>query len=446
MPDTARAAAADPTSRRNRRWTPALALVAATAGVVVGLVALPPLLPTARAAAAAMAGPGLVTTNDGKTLEGNVTESGDTVTVDANGIVTAVPRADVRSIVYGTPEQRLQRELDAVPPTNYIDRLAVAAKGLAAGELDFAQRAAEDVLKDDPGNGGANAMLDNISRQRRLRQASGTGVRPGTPPPNQERAAPDPAAGGRVRVAGDGSFLNEEQINTIRQAELQPGDGTGRTRPRILFRDDVLKRYVESQKNMTFRDFNARGDVEKAAAILGGGDEAMRADVRVNSDPTAVLDYLRNVEPFVLNGCATSGCHGGSNAGAFVLYRAPRSEAASYTNFFLLNTYVKSIADPAGGAFGGGEVVRRMVDRVQPENSLLLGYLLPPDKSPLPHPAVDGYRGLVETAQNPNYVAARNWIENVLPEGSQTAGLPGPDKRYGLDFGEAPATQPTADK
>ena len=414
-------------------------LVGAALGVSLLTLAADLVLPVSTAVAALAAKPGVVTLTDGKTLEGDVTEGGENVTVNANGIVTTVPRTGVKSIEYGTPQERLQKKLDAVPQSDYAGRLAVGQEGLRAGLLDFAQTAADNVLRDKPGDAAANALLDAVSRQRRLNRSSGTGVRPGKPGPQADADVQQPG----VPVTAE-QTLSEEQINIVRQAELQPGDANARQKPRIQFRDNLIKRFGDSQKNFNYARFNALPDVTKAIYILSEGDAAMRADVRVTSDPPAVLEYLRAVEPFVLNGCATSGCHGGTKAGAFVLYPTPRDEAASYTNFYILNTYAKKEADPAGGAFGGGELTRRLIDRDKPDDSLLLSYILPSNLAKYAHPKVDNWNGLVDGTNNANFQTIRNWIGDGLGKGAVKDG-------YGLDFkvptGQTatPATTPADD-
>ena len=393
------------------------------------------------AQAALLGQPGVVTTNDGKTLEGDITENADDVTVSDNGIVTTLPRGNVRGIEYGTPEQRLKRRLDALPADDYAGRLALANEGLRQNLLDFAQTAAEGVLASDPGNPGANALLDNVSRQRRLNNAKGTGVRPGNPGPgNPGPAAPaDAQPPARPLNAGQADTLGEEQINLVRQAELQPSDAASRQPPRIQFRDEVVKRYGETQKDFNYREFNAQPDVLKALAIFAAGDGDLRKDVRVTSNPPEITEYLRGVEPFVLNGCATSACHGGTNAGSFVLYRTPRDEAASYTNFYTLNKYTKGVPDPAGNAFGGGEVTRRMIDRNAVDDSLLLSYLLPADQAKYAHPKVEGYNGLVGGPGDQTFQLIRNWISGLSKKGGVEA--------YGFDFKLPSATTaPAADQ
>src|SRR5690606_4597711 len=190
--------------------------------------------------------------------------------------------------------------------------------------------------------------------------------------------------GRALRPSPDG-VLTEEQINLVRQAELQASDADlpARDRPRISFRDNALRRFVETQPNMTFREFNRGSDIAKALFILRESDDPqIREDIRVASHPGSLLNYLRTVEPIVLNGCATSGCHGGAAAGRFALYGEARDDATSYTNFYLLNTKTAPVQRRrAGGAFASGDqegptvVTGWLVDRDRPDESLLLHYM-----------------------------------------------------------------------
>ncbi len=45
----------------------------------------------------------------------------------------------------------------------------------------------------------------------------------------------------------------------------------------------------------------------------------------------------------IMIGCGSSACHGGASAGEFVLHTAVSNDAASYTNFYYLTQYGKSI-------------------------------------------------------------------------------------------------------
>ena len=242
---------------------------------------------------------------------------------------------------------------------------------------------------------------------------------------------------------GPDDLLDTKGINRIRQVELQPRDADGRP-PRIRFSNGVIQRFVESQDGLDFRDFNRAGDVEKALYILENApDDEMRADVEILTDPGALLQFKRDVYAPVIDSCATSECHGGGNAGRFVLYQQPRNDAAIYTNFYTLARTTVSADDPQGGVFGGsGKITRKLIDREFPDQSLLLSYLLPADASEYPHPEVEGFRPAFRDARMGPFQAIRNWIGGTLEK---------TDEEYGLDFegpgdpmAEPPATQPAS--
>ena len=249
--------------------------------------------------------------------------------------------------------------------------------------------------------------------------------------------------GGRpepLRPTAD-DLLDTAGINRIRQVELQPRDAEGRP-PTIRFANGVVQRFVESRDDLNFRDFNRAGnDVQKALYIIANGDAETVADVQVATDPGSMLVFKRDVHAPVIQSCATSECHGGSNAGRFVLYGQPRTDPTVYTNFYTLARTTVSADDPQGGVFGGsGKITRRMIDREFPDQSLLLSYMLPADASDYPHPEVEGFKPAFRDARLPAFQAIRSWIGETLER---------TDESYDLEFegpgqpvAEPPSTQP----
>ena len=373
-------------------------------------------------------GPGLVTMADGRTLEGEIAEAGDQITVTVSGIATTIPRSQIQSIEYGTPEDRLRRRLAGAG--NVQARLEIAEAALADGLLDLATEVARDVQDRDPLNAEASALLDLIEMRRRVERASGTGV----------RRTVESAAVGPVRPTRS-NRLDDEQINLVRQAELQDADArAGGNRPNISFRDGVLKRFTDGQIDFDFREFNRSDDVTKALRILRESREPeMHEDVRIANHPLGIMEYLRRVEPIILNGCATSDCHGGAAAAAFALHPSARDESVSYANFYILNTTAVRLPQAEKGVFDADTDeprVRRLIDRAVPEQSLLLSYMLPRNKTRSPHPLVNDFNGLVLSSDAPHYQIVRRWITEALG--------PQPIRGYGFDFAlELPASRPT---
>src|SRR5205807_611704 len=114
--------------------------------------------------------------------------------------------------------------------------------------------------------------------------------------------------------------------------------------------------------------------------ILGHGTSDERKDVRILTEPAPLTEFKRSIQPMILTGCATAACHGGPAGGKFFLYNPPASEAATYTNFYLLQ-HVSAAA---------GDAQHLMIDRAYPDNSLLALWGLPAEVSKVSHPPVPG--------------------------------------------------------
>ncbi|CAN5857879.1 hypothetical protein BH11PLA1_BH11PLA1_20780 [soil metagenome] len=99
--------------------------------------------------------------------------------------------------------------------------------------------------------------------------------------------------------------------------------------------------------------------------------------VKVLRTPDALRAFREDVQqPLLLVGCATSGCHGGTSAGRFMLAaQRAQSERAALTNFYILSNFKTD----AG---------KSLLDFDHPEKSALIQLALPREQSTYPHPAV----------------------------------------------------------
>jgi hypothetical protein len=232
-------------------------------------------------------------------------------------------------------------------------------------------------------------------------------------------------------------LLSADDINAIRQFELKPTD----THVRINFARDVKKRFTTAN-NIRPQDFNALPQFEQLQQILKEGTADMKRDVRIVSDPSSILEYRRTIQPIVLGSCATSGCHGAAGAGGLMLYSPADSEPITYTNFFILQTYSRPVGRQQG-PFGGAE--RRLIDRIEPPNSLLLNYGLPANIAEFDHPQVSGYRPIFRNRDDNGYRRVESWIRDSLravkPEYDVNFT---PPQRPGAAGGAAATTAPAA--
>jgi hypothetical protein len=153
--------------------------------------------------------------------------------------------------------------------------------------------------------------------------------------------------------------------------------------------------------------------------------------VTILNDPPALLQYRRVVQPYVIQNCATSACHGGNSAATRLQFVTPsESDPATYTNFYILTKYVQPSKQGGGQVFGHGDL--RLVDRQRSAQSLLIQYGMPGAMSDFDHPDVANYRPPLRGLNDPRYKQLLDWIGQSLQP---------VEPSYGFDF-NTPATQP----
>jgi hypothetical protein len=354
------------------------------------------------AASVLFAKPGVVVTNDGQRLEGEITEKGDEVTVNIRGINTVLSRGNIASITYAEPfEKEFQDRMAKLDPKDVKGRIELARWAFDQKHYPAARDALESALTIDPNNREAADLERLVRSQMRLEQTKqATPAPPTTKPMTPEKPAPTNAAGQKLLTAAD--------INAIRQAELRPSD----TRTSIRLENNVEKRYIQ-YANLQFSEFNAKSPVDRAIDILDKGDPSMRKDVKIVTDPASLIEFKSMIQPMILNGCAASNCHGGSKGGSLQLLAPASSDAVTYTNFYILTQYHKKLSDPTGGVFEGN-VERKMIDRGHGADSILAQYMLPADVSRVDHPKVPGYNGVARNKDDVRFRQLVNWMDNSL--------------------------------
>lgn len=126
--------------------------------------------------------------------------------------------------------------------------------------------------------------------------------------------------------------------------------------------------------------------------------------IHITSDPEVFVEFRKKVMPLILRGCATTGCHGpaDSETSRFHLYKDPKKAAdTTYANFIVLNdVQVNGVS---------------ILNRSQPENSLLLSYMLPTKdvKPDMRHPGATEIKPLFQTRNGPDYKRIEKWIGSL---------------------------------
>jgi hypothetical protein len=347
-----------------------------------------------------VAKPGVIKTTDGRSLEGDIDDTGGTsVNITTHGVTISVDRTDIDTITYTDDlESEFNNRMATLAPTDITGRLDLARWALDHQQYSLAQQAADSANTIEPGNPDVATMIATIQSTEAMQarqQAAATQV------------SAEPTESPATMPSMPKQFLSQDDINIIRQSELRDTDTI-----QVAFLNDVRNRFINA-RGLDPATFNNLSDSAQAMAIIQNGNPTLARDVRILSDPASMQQYRSRIEPRLLAGCAASGCHGGTeNNGGFFLYPHADSIAISYTNFYILQTYKAKVM--VHDVFGDGKALRPLIDPIHPEESPLIQFCLPQNQSPNPHPSVKGYAPLFTGTTDANYAAFVDWMGTML--------------------------------
>jgi hypothetical protein len=389
-------------------------------------------LVTVLIASVILARPGSLVTGDGDKLKGDIVEKDGFVTVTPpGGQATQLNARNVTKITYDNPlDQQYSDQHAKLGPKDVKGRIALAAWASSHDRSDLAVEVLSEARKIDPMDKEAGHALDVAQSQLDLdnKSKAAADAKPkattgpaATPTPGVATTGPAGAPAVKAKKLGDRRLLNAEEINIIRQKEMPTDD------PKVVirFENQVVKKYLATG-NKNAADFAKMTPESQALEILTNGTPEMKKDVKVMTDPTPLIEFKTKVLPIIVNGCASTACHGGSKGGDFALF-PPGTTASVYSDYYILQTYTTNVA---GTSYA-------VMDRTTPERSLVLQYGLPAAVGQPPHPVVPGYRPRFKSTDDPAYVTVSDYIKS----------LPAIAPDYGIDVSPklaAPTTQPSA--
>ncbi len=373
---------------------------------------------------------GSVVTVGGDRITGDITETRETITIVRKGVTTVFPRDEIVNIDYSTYAERFEIALKALAADDVDGRLTLAREAFDQREYVLAQRAVDEAININPLSRAAMELSHSITSQITLDAQK---KKPASAPTPASPSTTDPAttAPNREFTPDKRHFrgMNPDQINIVRQKELQTGDNV-----RVQFRNNVKKAFVDAQPGMTFRDFSTLTDTAQALQILQRGTDDQKRDVMILSDPTSIQSFGRRLQTAVLQGCATSQCHGGNAAGNFKLLSGTPDGSTLVTNFYLLMQYRQRNKNVDGSVFAPDE--SQMVDRGHARESLLYQFALPRARATVKHPEVRRWDGIVTNETDRLATDIETWMNKELaPVAPQ----------YGFDFSLLPTTQPATE-
>lgn len=222
-------------------------------------------------------------------------------------------------------------------------------------------------------------------------------------------------AAGQQRRAEEGPRrLSRSDINRIQVFEVDLDEEPRINIPRGTL-NEFLDRYagqgdVPSDRRERAQFLRAPGH-EQLAAMFDVRAREYYGDVIVRDEPAALTDFRRRIHTHhVLNYCATNACHGGEDApGNLQLLRGTDTDTV-YTNFYILHSYENEDG--------------YMIDRAQPQRSLLLQYALESQAARRPHPEVTGWQARFRDTNHREFERYAEIIDGLW--------RPAPD--YGIDY------------
>lgn len=372
----------------------------------------------------------VIALRDGRELTGLlISQDARTIIVRINGIDTPFPTGSIEDIRVLPPALEQYRRLREAIDDKDAQQLLTLVRWLQQRRL-YEQALTElaHILELEPANTEALALRRLIESQILLDVRAGSRAPEGQRGPRPARP-PEPVF----------PLLTDDQVNLIKVFELDLSDP-----PRMIVSRDTVAQLVERYAGNPLipptregREALAREKPEKILDLMFRvRARDLYGQVKVLDHPTPMRRFREDVHRvWLLNGCATTSCHGGQDAGRLWLYnRRPSSDATVYTNFLILDRFRL----PDGKA---------LIDYNDPANSPLLQMALPRGDSLYPHPRVNtlnrsrDWRQVFGSTEDRKFIEAIAWINSLyrprpeypidytppVPAAARTANAPGTD-------------------
>jgi len=258
-----------------------------------------------------------------------------------------------------------------------------------------AQKENDKALTLDPTN--SNALILQKILSGRLAGGSSSGTTSGTA-----------STGGGGSGAAKPGVLTSQQISLIRLLETPTIDASlkGKIDRKTLedFWNEVRsKDAMVNDKSKAAMDafINPANFAQQASTIRDDGQRKYLEKLTITSDPSPLAAFRstpNGINPYMLQNCATSECHGGDKGGNFRLLNPASTVEQQYTNFYIMSMY----ANKDG----------KMIDRDNPDKSLFLQYSLPSSAAQFKHPKVETRK--IPNTQDKRYTDFVDWVKTLI--------------------------------
>lgn len=368
-----------------------------------------------------------VVLHDGQVITGTLVEETETsITLLINGIRTTLDLRQVRESYIQPPIEDRYRAVRATIPDDDAEALVQLSRWLIdKGRHDLALAELNAVLLREPYNEQARTL--RVIAEQNLKLAENRIQRRDNPQEADPAQGEAPARPQREQTPAF-PLLTAEDVNLMRVWEVDERNPPPIVIPREVM-EDVIERYAGHPRIPDAAAERAEilgwPPAEQLRLLFALQAREFYGQVQVLEDPASIRIFRDQVHKVWLrNACATSQCHGGTEAGRLVLARTASSDPeVYYTNMYILERYRTSEGLP-------------LLDFQQPDESLLLHMGLPRRETTTPHPLVRGWRPVFRSKEDRNYRRAAEWIDALW--------TPRPD--YGISYDPPTAMEPASGK
>ncbi len=348
-----------------------------------------------------------VTLRDGRTIAGEYIRKDSTkLWLRIAGIETPLSLSDVDRVVQlPSVEERYEQLRSSIEPKDSPGLVRLSQWLLTRKRYALALLEVDRALEADPQNAAALQQRTLVLESARIADAA-KGSDPNAPDAGDVATEPVDRP---IVPKEEWPFLSVAQINLIRVYEVDLKDP-----PKMFITRDTLNRFLDRYAGQGTIPSTQEGrdafirlrPVRQLEAMFSVRAREFYSEVRITENPASFKrlrdDVLRG---WVINSCATTQCHGGTDAGRLQLIPIrPGSDEAVYTNFLILDRFRTSDG-------------LALVDYAQPARSPLLQMALDPRVSIMQHPTTDGakrWQPVFRSEKDDKFQRTVAWIKGMF--------------------------------
>ncbi len=320
----------------------------------------------------------------------------------ASGIVVTKKFDEVESVEdVASSESEYEKRLSKIDKDDPEERFKLASWAFDRRMYKVALKEAGETLKLKKDHEGAT-LLQSLAKDR-LKEDADNG--------DGEDDDPNATSTNKALAAVEKLLIPEEDIYRVRLRELRTGYDDNRLEirenVRIQMKNDVVERFIDAYQNQgifresrnadrRFRRLSNRRKTEYMLQVLPE-DSRLLDDIYIMNDPRFMDDFKRLVMPLVRN-MAPQAFVKNSKSELKLINVNSRNPRVPYTNFVLLAGFVDN--------------GKRMIDRTDPEMSLLLQWGLPAKVAKIKNPD-EGVAPVFRSTSDPKYRRVFKWIESL---------------------------------